>query len=348
MMRFLLIAALLIAGCERAPQGPAPTPAPKPPQPKPVPTGKDPKVVFEMTTHDFGALTEGAERTTVFRFRNAGVSTLKIEQVRPTCGCTAILLTSDTIEPNAAGEIKVTFLSARFKGQVRKEIYVDTNDPYSSTVALTVMAQVDPIFVVEPETVVFGKVRIGHSVSREVIVRDRQGKPFTLLGVFCEEPAVTAVFAPVLESGGAAYRVTVSLAGNAPARAIVKPLTFHTDRPKDLADKTLWVSAEVTADVMLHPRLVYFGYVKRGETTSRTIEVSNIGDHRVEIERIEFQGASALLYEIKTLEEGRRFQVVLRVGKDQRPGRFSGTMLVHVSGQAAPLSLSYSGHVREN
>ena len=58
-----------------------------PPPRQPTNQAADPRLEFGQL-HDFGDIDLGETVAHVFEFRNAGDTPLKIENVRPSCGCT--------------------------------------------------------------------------------------------------------------------------------------------------------------------------------------------------------------------------------------------------------------------
>ena len=67
------------------------------------------QLVFEETTADFGRLTENEERTRRLSFRNAGGTTLRIVDLKGTCGCTIPQMPKRVWAPGEEGELTVTF-----------------------------------------------------------------------------------------------------------------------------------------------------------------------------------------------------------------------------------------------
>ena len=79
---------------------------------------------FATSTHDFGAITEGAMATYTFSFTNEGAVPLKLRSVRPSCGCTAPTFTTDAVAPGESGEIVIAYNSQGRPGAFRKSIQV--------------------------------------------------------------------------------------------------------------------------------------------------------------------------------------------------------------------------------
>ena len=127
-------------------------------------------IQFEEKIFDFGAVYEGDAVIHIYKFKNAGQGVLKIEEVRSSCGCTAVNLTSKEIEPGGTGEIKVTFNSRNYKGRITKHIYVHSNDPDESIITLEITGIVKVDVEVNPKMIDFGEIYEGESVSQKLMV----------------------------------------------------------------------------------------------------------------------------------------------------------------------------------
>ncbi len=78
---------------------------------------------------DFGSVNKGEQVKIVYRFQNTGTQPLIVAEVRPGCGCTAVLdFTKGAIAPGAEGVVTGSFDSNKGQpGDVRKTIFVTTN-----------------------------------------------------------------------------------------------------------------------------------------------------------------------------------------------------------------------------
>ena len=104
---------------------------------------KGPRIEFIETEWDFGNVKQGKVMNHVFKFRNTGDEPLIIKRVRTDCGCTAALVTDKKVAPGKKGEIKVSFNTLGYGGELRKYIYVESNDPVESNKQLVVKADID-------------------------------------------------------------------------------------------------------------------------------------------------------------------------------------------------------------
>lgn len=94
---------------------------------------KEPRIVFEKDSHDFGRVVQGEKVTYGFKFKNEGNKDLLIVKVNATCGCTVIDYPRDPIAPGAEGVLHVTFNSTAKKGLQNKKVTVMANTQPSNT-----------------------------------------------------------------------------------------------------------------------------------------------------------------------------------------------------------------------
>jgi len=107
------------------------------------PEAKLPALYFPETKHDFGKVKEGNVVEFTFNFSNNGKATLKIKDVRTSCGCTAALVSSEKLEPGAEGTIKIELDTKNRSGKMSRTITIQSNDPRDPTKILTVFADVE-------------------------------------------------------------------------------------------------------------------------------------------------------------------------------------------------------------
>jgi len=86
------------------------------PQAPAEPNGPPPKIVFEQTVHDFGAVAPGSLNPCKFKFKNAGLGVLKISEVTKTCGCTVFTLEKKDYAPGEEGVIEVGYNADKASG----------------------------------------------------------------------------------------------------------------------------------------------------------------------------------------------------------------------------------------
>ena len=107
---------------------------------------RGPRLRFDTTVHDFGEIRDDSGKVTYdWMFYNDGDEPLRIVGTRPSCGCTASVVTDDPIPPGGKGVLSVTFDPAGQHGTVRKSLTVSCNDPSEPHVLLTIRAKVEVV-----------------------------------------------------------------------------------------------------------------------------------------------------------------------------------------------------------
>lgn len=136
-----------------------------------------PAFVVEKVVHDFGLVTQGEKLTYTYRFHNAGDQVLEIDGLRSSCGCTAALLSTNRLEPGAMGELRITFDSSGFRGQVQKVISFETSDPAHPAVSFVLNGEVKAELYVNPQRVNWGRVSPGTALRQQIeVVNDTRQK----------------------------------------------------------------------------------------------------------------------------------------------------------------------------
>ena len=92
------------------------------------------RIRFIKSEHNFGQIKEGEKVTYIFRYKNIGDASLKVTNVKTTCGCTVSEWTKESVAPGDYGTVKATFDSHGKKGMQKKVISIFSNaiDPETS------------------------------------------------------------------------------------------------------------------------------------------------------------------------------------------------------------------------
>jgi hypothetical protein len=101
-----------------------------------------PKIYFNESEHDFGTIKEGKVVDYLFKFSNKGDAPLKIKNVETSCGCTAALVSSKTIEPGNEGTLKVELNTKDRSGKMSRSITISSNDPAEPNKVLLISAEI--------------------------------------------------------------------------------------------------------------------------------------------------------------------------------------------------------------
>jgi len=108
-------------------------------------SSQPPTISIPEEEWDFGKIKEDERPVHIFTIKNSGREELIISRVRSSCGCTATMLSSDNIQSGKSAELKVTFNPTGYNGLVKKDIYIESNDPQLPKAKITITTEVEPI-----------------------------------------------------------------------------------------------------------------------------------------------------------------------------------------------------------
>jgi hypothetical protein len=142
----------------------------------PAAAAQQPEIAFDQEKWDFGRIKEGKVVTHIFIFSNKGGSSLEIQRVRTSCGCTAALVSQKILAPGENGELKVTFNTRGYAGNVSKYVYIHSNDPRHPQIQLSLNASIDvpprPRIALNKYTIDLGLILQGEDLTAEAEIRN--------------------------------------------------------------------------------------------------------------------------------------------------------------------------------
>lgn len=137
----------------------------------------DSTLKFKENSWDFGRTKQGKTLTHVFKFTNTGTDILKIARVTSSCGCTAALVSKESLSPGEDGEIKVTFNTVGYEGEVTKYIFIETNDTADPRKQISVSASIDvpprPKVELDTYSIDLGLVLEGDTLTADTKIKNR-------------------------------------------------------------------------------------------------------------------------------------------------------------------------------
>lgn len=238
-----------------------------------------PSIQVERTIHDFGRITDEAQVTTTFAFKNTGNSVLRIERVESSCGCTVPELEKLEYAPGETGEITVVFDPRRREGMQNRAVTIVSNDPVRSRVPLTVRVDVVPLVKIEPRVIQFARVDKNTAQAVMIDVTGREAE-FQIVDaqLFQTEGVSVEVFAAeAMELDGEqvmAGQVLVTVEDTAPLGPIVGQVQIRM-RGSDgqIRTQNISLTGEVVGDIELLPARLTFGFLQPGQEFMRRVQV---------------------------------------------------------------------------
>lgn len=135
--------------------------------------GPAPRISIQPRDWDYGYLPKGVSVSHIYTIKNEGDDTLRITNVRPSCGCTSAPLSKNVLAPGESVDLKVNFNSQNFLGQVTKTVHIQSNDqsaPYSTISFSAKIAQASPLVSWVPGEVVYDSLPQGRNDTRKVLI----------------------------------------------------------------------------------------------------------------------------------------------------------------------------------
>lgn len=163
------------------------------------------------TVYNFGTVFQGETVHHTFAFSNGGDAPLTIDKVNSSCGCTAALASARTLAPKAAGELKTSFDSTRFRGEVSKIVYLYTNDPVRPMVQMEIKGKVLTEVSLEPQLINFGAVAAERTARTSIRLVNRGPREVRLAGLETTSPELAARLSAEVIPPGGAVTIAVSL-----------------------------------------------------------------------------------------------------------------------------------------
>ena len=147
---------------------------------KDVPAGPRPIIKAENPVHDFKTVWVGPDLKHTFIIKNEGQETLRINAVRPACGCTVAGKYPTAIAPGESGEFPFSTNSNKLRGKFEKGIKILSNDPVTPDLQLKIRGEVKHYMDVVPRNVYFGKIGRPEAQTKVVKITNNTDKPLEL------------------------------------------------------------------------------------------------------------------------------------------------------------------------
>ena len=137
-------------------------------------------------------VTEGPLKAKI-QIKNEGDELLKIDEVKPGCGCTTAPLDKNELKPGEVATLNVTFNINSYSGNVAKSISIRSNDPKAPRKFLEIRANVIREIILKPSTyMAFRDLQVGRSNSTTMYIKNnsQQKINFSNLRIVPEESSL--------------------------------------------------------------------------------------------------------------------------------------------------------------
>lgn len=202
-----------------------------------------------MPVYSFGNLDNSETIQHIFVLKNVGDAPLRISRVRVCCGVRAAL-TNELVLPGTSTTVAVTMDLRKRRGNIRKTIYVESNDPAHPRYPLQLAGHVVSEVRVYPRHIGFGGVANDAEAERTAEVRFAVPREVCVTNVLCSHES----FAVRCEQRSAnVYDIRVRTVPPLADGTTRDMITIHTDDEKHSVLK-IPVTVTVVKDLLFLPR----------------------------------------------------------------------------------------------
>lgn len=283
-----------------------------------------PKIQFDRLVYDFGKTSQVDTVMGMFKFKNVGDAVLKIESLKPTCGCTIAEVKPDTLKPGESGELAFTLHLGQVKAVFDKSIAVKSNDPKTPEVSLSIKADYTPLYEVNPLTLA-PKLEYGMKDAALVSTITRtDGKPLNLGKLVATKPWITATAEPGAKTNATAARIRVAIKREGAPRRFNEYVHIYVAERTNAPVASIYVYGQIMGEVALTPEALYWSVTGAPKTAAERPEA--MATRRVTIrsatgKAIELKNPQSSLKGIKVelvpKEAGKVYELVARL--DEAP-----------------------------
>jgi hypothetical protein len=272
------------------------------PEPKVSPEGKA-RLQAINPDFDFGAVrsTETQVITHKFQVKNAGEEILKIDKIKPSCGCTSAIASATQIAPGATASITAALNPKGKYGNQSITVRVLSNDPTNPGQVLRMTGTILANWRVIPVQLDMGAIGRLESVTKEVTVTSQYMKDdpvHKISAIKVDSPNIRAVTAETPQTSAEIHQknylevrrtVRVSVTASEKEGEESHRILIITNDPKS-ATHTVTVRWSVEGDLSFTPNKVFVSDVK-GRKVSRDLVISSRSGTAFEILTIEQEGS---------------------------------------------------------
>ncbi|MCR4319141.1 MAG: DUF1573 domain-containing protein [Candidatus Brocadiaceae bacterium] len=299
------------------------------------------KISFEEQVYDFGKIYIGESVKHAFKFKNLGKGELIINNVKSSCGCTAVLVSKNILHEEEEGEVEVKFNSGHYVGKVTKSVVVNSNDPENTKYKLTITGEVIEEISVNPKQINFGIVRRGDSCTKNVEIKTVPELKIDIKKVESPNPYITITNNKTGENNYA-YQVTISKYDYiGKFNGIV--FIYTSSSKQERIDVPF--SGEIVGDLTFYPEVLSFGSVKLGQDVKKTVIVNFINKD-VKIEKIEAEPGD-ISYMISEFNNVSAKKIDVKLGKDITIGKITGSLKIYTNSTIQPvINIPVNGEIK--
>ena len=296
---------------------------------------KKPKIFCENPDFNFGKIYKGNKVEHVFKLENQGNDTLEIKKVKPSCGCTAAILSNKTILPGKTGEVKATFNSGNYRGKVKKTIAVLSNDPDTPSHKLTISGEIIEEISIKPRNINFGSIRTDNQSDKtvKVSIKSQSGPDFKITKATSSKPFVETS-ATVDQNGE--YTIVATLKDYHEIGRFSGKIFLDTNSTRQPKASIVFYGV-VEGDITINQKRIYYGTVPEGKEITKKLFVK-INESNIKILNTKIS-PDYLSVNIDERYEQRNPHCLIAINlhKDAPVGKINGLLELNTNSEEQPI-----------
>jgi hypothetical protein len=297
--------------------------------------------LVQTTKIDFGVIATGSEAKKLVEIKNIYNQTVRISNVKTTCGCSAAAVGKTTIEPGGTTTVQVKMNTLKFRKKKDSNLIIRFDAPRFAEIRIPIRAYIRSDVVFDPGMIRFNNVNQGQEAISAVTIRYAGRPDWDIVGVKVDNPLLSVVCQPGQRASDRMdYNLTVKLDSRAEAGRIRDLITIVTN---DKANPyvPLMVEGTVVPEYTVTPSLVKFQPVQAGGSVQKRIVVK--GKSKFRIESVNCDGMSDC-FEAKVPADEKIVHVIpIQFSAPLDPGEFEDELTIRIAGRTKPLRLRVSG-----
>lgn len=231
-----------------------------------------PSLRIQTTSLDLGTQPPGQSFEHCLELFNAGDQPLQVTGLQTGCECVAAEFASTTLAPGAGSTLALRIDPADLRGEVRRVVEFNTNDPEHRTIRLRLRYRIAGPVTALPADVNLGVLKPGESGIHAVTIQT-SSDPFEMRGVESNHRAFEAQIRQPLATPSQPAELEIRYtAPDTPGR-LAGRVTGHLAGPGEMSLE-LPVTATISEDVQFEPPELAFGTIPLGAGRARSLRVT--------------------------------------------------------------------------
>ncbi len=259
-----------------------------------------PTITLEETVCDFGEIGPGTAHTGRFKFTNTGTAPLIVTQVKSCCGVvTRGVKNGQKYAPGRSGIIELDYLASSQPGDMKRNLYIYSNDPMQSILPFTIRAKIMRRVDYEPMSLkLFLKKE--NAGAKEITLTSLDGRPFSITGFRATANSIGADFDPAVEATKFVLEPKADL--EMLQRNLRGQIRITLTHPECKEVSLLY---DVLPEFTVNPPQIMLFNLKPGQTVSREVWILGNYEEDFEVESVSSQKGTIKLVDSKKVTGSR-------------------------------------------